>query len=272
MSIIKTLGSKLYTKNQGKFQNIVRTAENLIYRMYIQDDWKIIQLPINPESFKITMNGTIENVSIVGIGDVAIPKTRALKTFSWNGFFMLDMLDPINNTNIIFPPIFYVKFIQKLEESKKPFKFMQNSISLVSSFFDSKNYKVLIDKFEYEDRGGEPGDIYYSITLREYRDFGINILNLDKMNLDTEGIDLSQLTENPRDFGNNLTVDKQINNFSGDIEIATLKGDNITFQKAGNWNNSNIKLLSNQNNKWEILNIDTGEKGWVSADTLTNFL
>ena len=34
------------------------------------------------------------------------------------------------------------------------------------------NTKVLIESIEWEDRKGEPGDLYYTIKLIEYKPFG----------------------------------------------------------------------------------------------------
>lgn len=36
--------------------------------------------------------------------------------------------------------------------------------------------KVLFESIEWEDRKGEPGDIYYTFKLIEYKDFGTDVL------------------------------------------------------------------------------------------------
>ena len=49
----------------------------------------------------------------------------------------------------------------------------QQKIRLIitrNELFDT-NLRCIVSEFEITDKGGEPGDIYYSIKLREYRDY-----------------------------------------------------------------------------------------------------
>ena len=189
--------NKFNTKTQGTFQTVSRAIENIVYRMYLQDGWQLIQMPINPETFKTTANGNLDNQNIVGIGDIIRPKAPQLRTFTWSGLFMADYFDPLNSAILIYPPQFYVKWIEGVMKKQKPIKFMNNTISMAMSFIKPSNYKVLIEKFEYEERGGEPGDIYYTISLKEYREYGIKQIDL---NIDetagVEGVDVSEAVQN----------------------------------------------------------------------------
>lgn len=57
--------------------------------------------------------------------------------------------------------------------------------------------RCIIEEFTIKDKGGEPDDIYYSIKLREYRDYSAQSVTLTPMSeserLDT-GVDTAQAT------------------------------------------------------------------------------
>lgn len=218
------LSSLVSSSNKGQFitQNLGNAISSVIYRMYLESasfgKLSLMQLPINPETFKTTASGSNDVYNIVGIGDVVRPRTPKLKEWSWDGLFMSDPTDPLNIPGLIYPPSIYISCIEKAMNDKTPIKFIQNSVGLVSKWLTGANCNVVIEDFKYEERGGEVGDIYYSITLKEYRNFGLQSLLL------LDGFDNTVLTKSTRSTGKELT-DKVKVTGNGDF-MQTIQMDN----------------------------------------------
>lgn len=143
--------------------------EKLLYRMYIIVNGIVYQLPVNPQTFKTNANSKNTEYNVLGIGDIVIPKTPALKTWEWEGLLPIDLSDPMVNSGSFFPPSFYINLLLTLQKNRTPFEFKANTLSLALNIFNMESSKVVIDSFNYEERGGEPADIYYSISIKEYR-------------------------------------------------------------------------------------------------------
>lgn len=205
---LKTLAT---SKDKGKYvlNNLGGALKSVIYRMYISEGKMVYQLPINPETFKTNCGSNNDIYNVLGQGDVVRPRLPKLREWSWDGLFMSDAFDPLNIPGLIFPPMIYVTAIERIQKSKKPVKFMQNTVDLVGSFFGA-NTKVVVEDFRYEERGGEVGDIYYSIVLKEYKEFGMSVIPL------VEGIDTSQVSKKFLDSGYEL-VDGAELEISGEV-------------------------------------------------------
>lgn len=149
-------------------------SAELITRIYMVLPQRgiFIYMPINPQAFKTSTGMNFYEGNVIGKGDVIKAKGQQLRKWSWESVFMADITDPLNLKGITLIPAAYVAAIEGLQKTNLPFNFIYTSLSFAASSLLQMNIKALIESFEYEERGGEPGDIYYSITLREYRKYG----------------------------------------------------------------------------------------------------
>lgn len=250
MSIIDGLanvGRQLVSNNQLRYNSVTNTVENLMYRMYLQEGVSVpLQLPVNPETIKVSNPGGIDNYNIVNIGDIIRPKIPGLRTWTFNSVFLQNAFNPLNNTNLVWPPMYYVKTIQNWMKERKVLKFTINSVGLLISFISPSNYEVLIDKFDYEERGGEPGDIYYSLSLRQYRRYGISVL-LDKLAPDDtssfQPTDTSAVAnQSGREVDSITGVGAKVR-YSGEVGQLSMHNNGDSFLKwTGTQNLENCKL------------------------------
>lgn len=150
---------------------VMDTVSDLINRMYIFHKPTLIFFffPINPQTYKVNQSSDLYTNEVVGLGQIVKSKIPALRTWSWEGLFMKDVFDPLNLLGSILPPAAYVKMIQQIQEEGSPFNFVNTSVNSAIQYIKQSNTKALIENFEWEERGGEPGDIYYSISIKEYR-------------------------------------------------------------------------------------------------------
>ena len=96
-------------------------------------------------------------------------------------------------------------------KNKKPIKFVQNSIGLIKSWVSGENCKVVVEDFKYEERGGEVGDIYYSIVIKEYKHFAPQLI----MQIG-EGTDTTLIEKKVLDSGKEMTRGVRVEG-SGDV-------------------------------------------------------
>lgn len=163
---IKSRYSKVADKNR-----VMDTVSDLLHRIYIfHPKTKIFFFfPINPQTYKVKQDSSLYESNIVGIGDIVKSRIPRLREWSWEGLFMMDVFDPLNFTGTVLPPGAYVKMIQQIQEDGSPFHYINTSMNSAIQFIKQVNTLALIRNFEWEERGGEPNDIYYNITITEYR-------------------------------------------------------------------------------------------------------
>ena len=141
-----------------------------INRMYIKGNGKTYQLPVLPETIKITNSANNASLSVVGIGEVTILQGRKAKQYSFSSIFPNTYFTGCafnGKSKYWHRPKTFVKFFESLINSKKLviFVFSRND----SSKHLSISKKCTIERFEYSETGGDIGTISYTLTLKEYR-------------------------------------------------------------------------------------------------------
>ena len=134
------------------------------------------KLPILPENLKETVQVDNEKFDIIGSGEMTLPGKAKLHTWTISSYIPFDnemsptefksFIDKLilrdygkGDAAPIEPITFYIARILKKEGSEE------------EEIIFKTNKKVLIESVEWEDRKGEPGDLYYTIKLIEYKPF-----------------------------------------------------------------------------------------------------
>lgn len=123
-----------------------------------------IQIPVNPEEIEITHPSNNVTHDVLGVGEIVVPKMPGLSEITWESFLPGDDSDPYVSDYI--DPETFVRRILRSKENKDTGRVVITR----SGLFDT-NMRCIVSDFTIRDKGGEPGDIYYSITLQEYRDY-----------------------------------------------------------------------------------------------------
>lgn len=124
-----------------------------------------MRIPVNPEEIEISYPTDNEEYDVIGVGKVVVPRKPSLQEVSWEGFFPASFSAPYVNSGAQSPET-YLYFIQKALE-----KHLTIRLIITRSRLYDTNLTCIIDSFTTTDKGGEPGDMYYSIRLKEYRDY-----------------------------------------------------------------------------------------------------
>jgi hypothetical protein len=140
------------------------------------------RIPVNPESLEVQQSGNGKTYDIVGKGGgtdetragmVNVIKNPGLKEISFSSIFPATYY-PFVVSEKLFEPMYYIKLIEKWWATKHPIRFIYTGFH--RSFVAERggepegdiNIPASIERFSWKEVGGAPGDIEYTLTLKEY--------------------------------------------------------------------------------------------------------
>lgn len=120
-----------------------------------------IILPVNPSEFVISGGGTsFTDIQVVNGGERTVIGNRQMRNIAFSSFFPRDYDPSYCVEKSTLSPLEMVKKINTWRESGKIVKLLITEMDL--------NIYTTIRKFDYREKGGEPGDIYYDIEFKEF--------------------------------------------------------------------------------------------------------
>lgn len=132
------------------------------YKMTLIVGGREINIPVLPAKLNVSSPGKNERVTVLELGEVLLLRKKGLRILSWESFFPVSKAP--YTVGQIREPVSIVQAIQKARDQKTPVRFLITGTDL------DCNLRMGIDSFEYEERSGELGDLYYTIKLYEWKD------------------------------------------------------------------------------------------------------
>lgn len=134
---------------------------------------KVIRLPVNPEELPDALQGANETYNILGIGEVTALRTPLQRTIEIQGLFPAKVDSYVVTPNKFMKPEEYIKFFRDAMYNKNkliytPVRYMEDGSPFAS---DDIGFTCTVDSFEVREAGGETGDFYYTLSIKEYRDY-----------------------------------------------------------------------------------------------------
>lgn len=135
----------------------------MVKEFWINDESKGInlRLPVTPPNFSIEKGNKIEVINVTEIGDLNIVGNSLLSSISIDSFF------PNQDYSYSFPATIditdiydYTKLLETWKKEKQILRFIITGTDV--------NMETKLEKYKYGEQDGT-GDIYFTITLREYR-------------------------------------------------------------------------------------------------------
>ncbi|QOT13737.1 LysM peptidoglycan-binding domain-containing protein (plasmid) [Paenibacillus sp. JNUCC32] len=121
---------------------------------------EVMWLPVNPDTIAVASVHGYEDIEVSNLGEYTIIGNGRQKEFTLSSLFPRDYNASFCEHPRLLDPWEYVKTIERWQRSGKPVRYIVTNTPI--------NIAVTIRNFEYEERGGEPGDIYYTLDLKEY--------------------------------------------------------------------------------------------------------
>ncbi|NJJ37818.1 LysM peptidoglycan-binding domain-containing protein [Paenibacillus apii] len=117
--------------------------------------------PVNPEEIRINRGKGFETVNILKFGEFDYPSGEKVKEITFSSFFPLEY-DSYCVTQDLPHPQDAVSTLTNFMVSKQPVRFIVTGTYI--------NTLVIVSVHNSTYKGGEPGDVYFEITLRTWRE------------------------------------------------------------------------------------------------------
>jgi len=132
------------------------------YQMFlsINGERETMRIPVLPEQIQVKKPNSVQSVNVVGLGEIIAFKDRPAVQISFSSFFPAK---PILNMGItaVGDPIAYKDKMTDFECCKQP-------IHLIITGCNIDIYVAILD-FQYYEKGGDVGTLYYTLSLKEWR-------------------------------------------------------------------------------------------------------
>lgn len=120
------------------------------------------QLPVNPPEIEYSSPFGMNKINIASLGEVALPGERGLKTITFSSFFPRDFNASYREYEGGPSPWEWVKRIEMWRDDRRNIRLIIAGTPI--------SIPVFVESFDIQpEKAGSPGDIYYTITLVEYR-------------------------------------------------------------------------------------------------------
>ncbi|GIP55243.1 hypothetical protein J42TS3_42780 [Paenibacillus vini] len=119
-----------------------------------------LQLPVNPDTISVTSTHGYTDINVTNLGEYTVIGGGQLREYSLSSFFPRDHNTSFCAVPSLVEPYECVATIERWQRSGKPVRFIVTGTPI--------NIAVTIRNFEYGERGGEPGDVYFTLDLKEY--------------------------------------------------------------------------------------------------------
>jgi nucleoid-associated protein YgaU len=117
-------------------------------------------LPVNPESISVSSTHGYEDIEVSNVGEYTILGNSRLKEIVISSFFPRDCHGSYCNYSDLPDPWETAAQVEGWQRSGRPIRFIMTGTDV--------NLAVTIRSFEYEERGGEPGDVYFTLSMKEH--------------------------------------------------------------------------------------------------------
>jgi LysM repeat protein len=147
------------------------------------------ELPVLPRELGASIRGDGAVHEVYGLGKINVIKDRGLAEYSIESIFPAIRLNedgkafryPYMTASIVMEPMKYVDYIMKWWKSKRPIRFIFVG---GNAYYDEAkgetiseiNIPASIESFEWKEVAGSPGDIAYSLHLKEYRFYAARLI------------------------------------------------------------------------------------------------
>ncbi len=131
----------------------------------LASDGAELHLPVNPSEIQVETAKRTETVTIIALGEIEIPVSDQPVGVSFSSFFPRDYDAGYCRYADIPKPEDALAKLLAWQETGQPVRLLITDSPV--------NMLVIVAKVNYKYAGGEPGDIYYDLALRQWREIKV---------------------------------------------------------------------------------------------------
>lgn len=141
------------------------------YQMYVKQGYDSFRFPVLPEKIEISYGSNNDKLQVCGVGEVTIIQDEGSVKLKFESFFPKTYFSGCDYKSIPSPES-ACKKIRAMKNSKKPVRYTITGGMGVSMY-------ATIEDFKTWEEGGDVGTIYFSITLKEYKETSIRQIKVN---------------------------------------------------------------------------------------------
>lgn len=125
---------------------------------------RTVVFPSNPEELEVSLGVQNETYNLMEMGEVALPGYAGLRRVHFSCYLPA-----------VEVPRYFLNVLDSFSRSKTLLRFIVSRMDALGSNLFDTNIPVIIEKFTWREKGGEPGAFFVDLTLVEYRRFGLRV-------------------------------------------------------------------------------------------------
>lgn len=127
-----------------------------------------LHFPVNPSEILIKRDRSFETINLINLGEVDLPFGEKIKEISFSSFFPVEYDAGYCRIADIPNPQLAMNQLNTWMTDRRPLRLIITPTEV--------NVLVIISSHNSSFRGGEPGDVYFDLTFRTWRDYKIRSL------------------------------------------------------------------------------------------------
>lgn len=132
----------------------------LKFKISLNNGDELLWLPVNPETLSVMTAGGYEDITVTQIGERSVFSGDRLREFSLSSFFPRDY----NASYCEYSPVPNPwNAVNRIDRWRREGRVVRLNIEGTTI-----NVIATIRSFSYEERAGNPGDLFYELSLKEY--------------------------------------------------------------------------------------------------------
>lgn len=140
-----------------------------MYRFYLKQNEEQILLPVAPAELITQVKGESKKVELVDVGEGSILKEIGLRRLSFKILLPAVQYSFVQTEGAFQKPIFFLNQFRQYKMSKKPVSLIVFRKLADGTELFSGNMEVSFEEYTVVEKGGEQGDFWVEIQLKEYR-------------------------------------------------------------------------------------------------------
>ncbi len=140
-----------------------------MYRFYLKQGQTQFLFPVTPAKLEVKTDNHNQTVSILNIGEVNILKSKGLDEIRFTALFPNHAYSFVMQENQWKPPSAYIQMLQTFQAAKLPVQLTIFRQLADGSLLFADNREMVLEKCSMLEKGGEQGDVWVELLLKEYR-------------------------------------------------------------------------------------------------------
>lgn len=150
------------------------------YSIYFTRNGQVVRLPFNPSELPDEQESENGQYNVLGIGPLSIARDPNQRKVKISSFFPGTVGSSLTSLISFRPPEYYIEFFRSAMRDREPVLYTPTRIDELGIPYalSQVGYYVLVDSFNYREKGGETRDFYYDLECTEYRDPSPNTVQI----------------------------------------------------------------------------------------------